>query len=248
MHIIGLTGPIGSGKTTFAEFLNEQVQPSAHWESWQIIAEVAEILRAQSFTPAPDDYEAINKWLLILPEATQQVTGERADYDALRLNEEQVVRQPENYTKLFEYLGLVQAHPELAHTPIALETKETFRNILQWIGGPVAASVNQAMWYQEIVRRIQGRPELQLATVGGVRYPADAATLRDAGGLVFAIKRPSSQERDTQDPTERDRNAIEADTIIVNNGSLEELHRAAKRVLEDLQTGTLQPQYRAKSK
>lgn len=244
MHIIGLTGPIGSGKTTFAQFLDELAQPSAHWESWQIIAEAAEDLRAQAGpTPATDDYEAINAWLQILPDVTEKVTGERADLATLRLSAERVSAQPENYAKLFDYLQVIHERPELSRLPITPGTKETFRNILQWIGGPVAATVNQAMWYQEIVRRIRRRPELALATVGGVRYPADSETLRAAGGLIMEIIRPTQVSRDLQDPTERNRNAIRADTIIVNNGSLADLAQLAGNFYTDLKAGDLRSRY-----
>lgn len=83
-------------------------------------------------------------------------------------------------------------------------------------------------------------------TIGGVRYPADAACLKNAGGLVLQLSRPHLTSRDPYDITERERDLIRPAAIIHNNGTLYDLERCAERVWADLQRDALQPLYYAK--
>jgi dephospho-CoA kinase len=46
MIILGMTGPIGHGKTTFADALSDLVPSTVHFESSLIIAEVANDMHA----------------------------------------------------------------------------------------------------------------------------------------------------------------------------------------------------------
>jgi hypothetical protein len=243
MVIVGLTGIIGSGKTTFADFLAEQFERAGHRESWQLIAEVAEALRSNPH-PDPDSIEAVNRWLEPLPGIVQKTCCKHVSFDDLKLNRA-VKRASPEYVKLFRYLELVQAQPELAAGPITEGRKEDLRNILQWLGGYLAAKCGGDIWYGEIIRRIQAEPELELATIGGVRFLADAACIKDAGGVVIAIERAGWASRDTADPTERERTRIKVDTTVYNDGSLEQLRRCAQKVASDIKRQALPAEYRA---
>jgi len=243
MVIVGLTGNIGSGKSTFADFLAEQFEHAGHWESWQLIAEVAEALRANGH-PKSDSTEAVNRWLEPLPDIIQKICHKQVSFNDLKLDGAVKHDSPE-YVKLFQYLELVQERPELAVGPVTEARKEDLRSILQWLGGYLAAKCGGDIWYGEIIRRIQTEPKLELATIGGVRFPADAKCIINAGGVIMAIERPGWEPRDKSDPTERERGQIHADTVIYNDGSLDQLRRCAQKVAADIKGGTRLPQYRA---
>lgn len=248
MIIAGLTGGIGHGKTTFANCLAAQAKTTRHFESWEIIAEVATGLReASPRHPAPDDVEAINEWLLPLVDSVSTCTHTVTSFEDLKLTPERVAAHPENYQKLFEYLRTIKNDPVLAGTEINADTKEQFRGLLQWLGGYLVAVIGNGVWYDEIVRRItylqnQG---YELVTVGGVRYPGDAERLRNAGGSILEINRPSLPMKDAADITERQRALIKPDTIITNDGTLEQLAELAAVVYRDLRIHDLKAAYQA---
>jgi hypothetical protein len=235
MIIVGLTGSIGSGKTTFADFLAAQFAHAGHWESWQLVAEVAEALRRQP-SPGPDDIVAINEWLRPLPAIVDHVCHKIIGFDDLRLAEDVDQHAPE-YVKLFQYLELMKASPELQQGPISENRKESLRSILQWLGGYLAKTCGGDIWYAEIIRRIQTQPKLELATIGGVRFLADAACIRQADGLVVGVIRPGWEARDKNDPTERERNRIALDSTIYNDGSLRQLEQCAALLAADMVSG-----------
>lgn len=247
MIIVGLTGAIGSGKTTFADFLAEQFGQAGHWESWQLIAEVAGALRAGGQHPAPTDIQAINHWLEPLPDIVWKICHKKVAFDTVKLaaNIEPAAAE---YVKLFQYLGLVQEQPELGRGPITESRKEDVRSLLQWLGGYLAAKCGGDIWYAEIIRRIRMEPKLELATIGGVRFLADAKCIKEANGLIMAISRPGWSARDTADPTERERSQIQADGIVYNDGTLDELRACARRIAADLRRGRLKSEYRAAHK
>lgn len=248
MVLAGLTGGIGHGKTTFSRLLAQHAASSAHFETWELVAEVAAALRLENNThPSPDDMEAVNVWLYPLAELVSLHMHAEIAYEQLKLTQESLKEHPEYYDKLFEYLRAVEATPSLADSEITDETKAAFRPLLQWLGGYLVAKVGSGVWYDEIVRRIAHLRSTgtELVTVGGVRYPGDAERLRNAGGMILEIKRPDLPEQDAKDITERERTLITADSLVINDGSLEDLAHCAAIVYGDLQLRQLQPEYRS---
>lgn len=248
MTLLGITGPIGHGKSTFADEI-AAIEPSTlHLESSAIISEVVNALH-ETFATAinPADIEAINNWLDALPDILKQTTHTDCDFGSIRITSEDMQSNPIEYQKLLEHLELLQQQPELARQPITPENKPVYRPILQWVGGYLVRRIGPGIWYDEIVRRAQQASEqgTKIAVAGGVRYPNEADIIRNAGGKVIKIYRPSLDEQDTTDPTERERNNITVDITVVNNGSLEELMQVARTILSDLASGELKPEYRA---
>jgi hypothetical protein len=246
MILLGLTGAIGSGKTTLAHMLDDMAASSAHYETWMIIAEVAnELRRAEDGRPAPDDPAAITEWLQALPAIVQAITHTKLDPEHTVVSIEKLAAHPEHYSKLLEYLVTVQSMPQLAQIDINEGNKELFRPILQWLGGFLVYAAGPGIWYDEIVRRIKAQPSLDLVTVGGVRYPGDAERIVGAGGTILRVERPDIGTKDHLDLTERERAMIQADSVILNNGGLDELNRCASLIYSDLVAGTLKPEYSA---
>lgn len=246
MMLVGLSGSIGSGKTTFANYLSEDVENHQHWESWQVIAEIANGLRQREMPLSNvHDLPGISLWLNPLPQLVQEVTHRKLPREDAIVTDEKVAANPEWYDKLFTYTELIQEKPDLQLGPITEERKEELRSLLQWVGGFLAKTVAGDIWYTEIVRRIKNTPDLELSTVGGVRFPADAGALHDAGGVVLAIERPDESSPDGDDITEREVNQVPHDSLIVNDGNLDQLRACAKQVYKDLGAGALQASYQA---
>ena len=248
MIVVGMTGDIASGKTTFGNFLAAAAQTADHWESWQLIAEVGAQLRAQSGEyPLPDDLVAISRWLRPLPQIVQAVTGKTIVNEAVRLTPAKQAAAPDDYQKLFEHLRHMQHVPALQKAEISADNKEDFRSLLQWLGGYLVKSSDEGIWYDEILRRIAARSAIDLATIGGVRFPGEAMRIQRAGGSVLRIVRPHHAARDATDLTERLNKQIPTNSEITNSGSLEQLKRCAARVYRDLQAAQLAASYQASS-
>jgi hypothetical protein len=246
--ITGLTGGIGYGKTSFAKFLADQSTAARHLETWELVAEVATALKDDAaIHPNPADIEAINIWLYPLADIVALNVHVDISFDDIKLTPDRLTNMPEHYDKLLEYLQLVQNKPQLGSTAISDDTKEEFRPLLQWLGGYLVARAGSGVWYDEILRRTNHlrTSGCDLVTIGGVRYPSDAERLRNAGGVILEIQRPGQAEQDTQDITERERTLIDADSIIVNNGSLQDLSLVAATVFKDLSLRQLHSEYNA---
>jgi hypothetical protein len=109
--------------------------------------------------------------------------------------------------------------------------------------------VNSGIWYKEIVRRAKQAEQAgcKLCVVGGLRYPTDAAILREEGAYIIKVYRPGHLQNDMLDPTERERENIGVDSTIMSNGSIEDVDAFAPRFLQDLRNGELEPLYQVKS-
>ena len=92
MILIGVTGPIGHGKTTLASYLAQLEDSAQQTESGTIIAEVADRLNKFFLWEAPTstDYNSVNRWLMHLPAILQAVTHTHVDLDKLTIYERDV--------------------------------------------------------------------------------------------------------------------------------------------------------------
>lgn len=250
MELIGITGPIGHGKTTFAGALLELESPALHLESNMPIIEIAsawQLALPQAFDP--HDVTALNEWVRELPNILQDLFGIQTTYEALKIHPETAMAAPIEYEKLLHHAALLVSEPGLALQRITPENKELYRPLLQWLGSYLPPRIDEGMWYREIVRRAKEFEKSggKLCVSGGIRYPIDAQIWRDAGGTVLKVHRPDKREHDLSDPTERQRNDIVADSVIVNNGTIDDLQRLAPRVLSDIEEGTLKAEYSSRS-
>lgn len=247
MHILGITGPIKHGKSTLAHAFADLEPKHIHLESGVVIAEVAEALHmASTAIPASDNITEINAWLRPLPAILQEKLHLSTDFEKIRINTSEVTAAPVEYEKLFLYLKTLAGHPSLAEQMITKQNKEQYRPFLQWLGGYLVQKVSHGIWYEELVRRAKAAESdgCQLALIGGLRFPSDAAIIREAGGVIISINRPDQAESDLTDPTERERKKIAVDSLIVNNGSVDELKSLARTIYGDIKEGKLLELYR----
>lgn len=250
-ELIGITGKIGSGKSTFAEYLGEVVEDHAIYETSGIIIEVAnsfnQLLEAElNYALAEDKIELTNQALIWMPDIINQVLHHNVTWTQIAINPKDVRVHPEIYEKLFKYLEQILADNKIAELTITQKNKRDYRYLLQWLGAYFVAKISKTIWYDEILRRIDLHdPQTSLVIINGVRYKSDAACVSDRGGRVISIAR-SSEVADANDPTETEQSLIDADITVYNNGTLKQLQRTAENLWDDIASGNPKSQYGAK--
>lgn len=246
MVILGITGPIGHGKSSFADTLLKLEPNSLHFESSQIIIEVANAMH-KALTDIPDPYNvaALNNWLHCLPPILAEVVHVEVVFSQIELQQPIIEQHPIEYQKLILHVENLLRNPALMQQPITGENKEAYRPLLQWLGGYLVQKIDPGIWYNEVVRRIHAASTAgaRLCVVGGLRFPSDAAILRANGALIVSLSRPGHLQSDSLDPTERERQNIKVDCTILNNGSLADLQIFASRFLTDLANKHIEKTY-----
>jgi len=248
--IIGITGAIGSGKTTLSTMLTELEPSHALYESGLIVAELANyfnnaLVSELSFEIATADTELVNQALIWFAEAINEQLHHNVTWNQLALTRHRLAVHPTYYEKLFSYLQTIKEKPELPKQPITPENKANYRDLLQWLGGYLVMTVSRTVWFDEIFRRIDLHDtDTRLIVINGLRYPTDAAVVRDREGIIVGVTRRDLQP-DTQDVTEAEQHSIKPDTIVANNGSLEQLRHSAEQLWQDISVGKLAKRYGA---
>ncbi len=246
MILLGMTGPIGHGKTTLADALARLVPSTVHFESSLVIAEVADAMHACLTTiPDPYDVDALNNWLKSLPAILLELAHTHCTFEQIKIDPEDVELHPVEYQKLILHVENLQRQPKLARQNIDKDNKESYRPFLQWLGGYLVKKVNPGLWYDELVRRIKHEQQrgAELVIVGGLRFPSDATILRKAGGIVVKVYRPGHLQNDMLDPTERERENIKVDCTIMCDGGVEAVYKFAPTLLQDIKDGNIQHLY-----
>ena len=249
-ELLGITGAIGSGKTTFATLLTKVESSHAIYETSQLVAEIADAfnqaLKAElSFETAQNNIDVVNQVLIWLPEAISEHLRYDLVWNQLAITKHQTLAQPALYDRLFVYLTRVRTTPKLLRRTITTKNKSDYRDLLQWLGGYLVAKISKTIWYDEIVRRIDEHSAGEkLVIVTGLRYPSDADTIANHGGRIVAITRPGHEHK-SNDVTEIERSNITPDITIVNNGTLEDLRLVAARLWADLGAQKITQHYHA---
>jgi len=247
MILVGITGPIGHGKSTLASALQQSESNSQVIETSEVINEVVNDLNhhAQQL-PQKNDLSSINEWLSNLSQILPKVIHQRINWSRLELTNSAISAKTRDYIKLFEYIDSLHANPQLLHQNITETNKKDYRSMQQWLGGYLVTHLDADIWYSEILRRskIASKNGLMLYVVGGVRFLSDADCMRKAGARIVAISRPDVTISDIDDPTERERAQIRPDSTVINNGSLSQLNNTARQLWSDLLADQLRPEYR----
>lgn len=250
MLLIGLTGPISHGKTGFATALANIEPLTIHLESSLIIAQVANAMHmALSKVPDPSDVASLNEWLKHLPVILETTVHVQTSFEKIKLEQESVEQHPIEYQKLVMHVENLRRNPALARQAITIDNKETYRPFLQWLGGYLVQKIDAGIWYNQMVRLVNDAETTgcKLCIVGGLRYPTDAAIMRNAGAIIIKVYRPGHLQNDMLDPTERERGNIPVDCTIISNGTEEDVKRCAVLFLSDLSAGKLQSTYQTAS-
>jgi hypothetical protein len=246
MLIIGMTGPISHGKSTFASALAEIEPKTIHLEFSSVVDRIADAMHmALDKIPDPYDVNQLNNWLKSLPAILLEAVHTKTTFDQLRLDEASIKEHPVEYQKLILHVENLRKHPKLSRQSITVDNKETYRPFLQWLGAYLVQKVDSGIWQKEIVRLIYDASTTgtKICIVGGLRFPSDATAIRSAGGIIVKVYRPGHLQADMLDPTERERDNIPVDCTIMSNGTVEDLRLCSRHVLNDIQANSLRTLY-----
>ncbi len=248
-ELLGITGAIGSGKTTLAQFLGETVENHVIYETNVPIIEVAnrfnQLLEAElNFETTDDDAEMVNQALIWMPDVITEHLHHETTWNHLAITPKDMRAHPELYEKLLAYLALVRKNHAIVEQTITTENKQSYRDLLQWLGGYFVAKISPTIWYDELFRRIELHDsQRSLVIINGVRYISDVAMVRQHGGRIVQVTRPKTPTQN--DITEAEINKIEPDIIVVNNGSFADLQKLAENLWNDIAAGKPQKTYTA---
>jgi hypothetical protein len=156
MNILGITGFQHHGKSLLIELIKQADSTVLSNDTSLLISQVANHLNPslrQHFSgQLPDDRAAVLTWAnsAVIPilRASLHVTF---DETALRFSPSDLAEHPERFETLWRYLVTIKENPGLLDAQITPDNKETYRPLLQWIGGFVTASTGVSLWYQEMV-------------------------------------------------------------------------------------------------
>jgi hypothetical protein len=249
--LIGITGALGSGKSTFAKALADCEPDHSLYEIYQLIAEVGndfnKALAAElDFATARNDIELINQALIWLPETIEDHLHADVSWSQLAIKHHDTLVHPNSYGSLFAYLRVIREKPKILAKPITIKNIDTYRPLLQWLGGYLARKVNKHIWYHELMRRVDSSDGTKsLVIVCGVRYPSDATTIKKRGGKIISVRRPglSARMNSLADISQASRHIIRPDIIILNGGSAKDLSKLAKNVWQDIGLGKHKAKY-----
>lgn len=251
--LIGITGAIGSGKSTFAKALADCEPDHSVYETYQLVAEVGDsfnqALKAElEFATARNDIELVNQALIWLPDTLEDRLHADTSWSQLAIKRHETLVRPNLYGKLFTYLKTVRQKPKLLDQPITVKNIDTYRPLLQWLGGYLVSKVNKNVWYNELMRRVDNHDGTKsLVIVCGVRYPSDASVIKKRGGKIIAIQRPGLKAKvsDLADITEATRHIIRPDHMVLNNGKVKDLSKLAEDIWRDIGAGKSKARYAA---
>lgn len=249
--MVGITGAINSGKTTFSTMLAKCEPQHALYESWQIIAELAQDFNRSlsgelAFETTTDDIELANQALIWFTEAIAERLHLNVTWNQLAITKVQLAAQPELYEKLLVYLKQVKADPALLQQDITAENKPAYRPLLQWLGGYLVARIKSTIWFDELFRRVlRFDSDKKLVIINALRYPTDAEIVKRHSGHIIEVVRPGLMS-DDHDITEASRSQITPDCRVLNNGDLKELTATAETLWYDLSISKYQKEYKAK--
>lgn len=247
MIVIGITGPIGHGKSTFAKTLLKREKLSVHEESSMIISEVANQwldLLPEDLITNPYDLKVLNLWIAALAEVVSEQLR-LIDYKDVEITAEALEKDPEGYERLFMFIDNIKQGMIERGVSITEENKDRYRSLLQWLGGYLVKKIDKEIWYGKIEENIleaEGSGK-KLFIAGGIRFPSDAEVIRRNGGIIIQVMRKGLIVRDSGEFTESQRNKIHIDCNIVSDAGVEALVEASNSIYDDILSNTLMAEY-----
>lgn len=240
MNYIVMTGEIQNGKTTVTNILLEELPHAVSFETGEVITEVANAMNSQlNLETDIRSISNMNLWIENMPPILKSVANVDVSVEDLQFSYEQYEQNPKLYQKLFEFAACINTDPQKAAVTITPATKEQYRSELQWIGGYCAKKISPIIWFDELILRSQLAEQegAEHSILNALRFPAEVPAVKKVGAHIVKILRPGQVAIDKTDITEQEADRIEADTTIINNGSLADLTVVTKEFASDYMCG-----------
>lgn len=118
-------------------------------------------------------------------------------------------------------------------TPLDILGGKTPRYAMQTLGTEWRDLIDRKLWSRLWQARAglllqQGKP----VVVTDCRFIHEAATIRNMGGFILRVERPTRRNDDLH-VSEQEMNLIEADEVILNMGSINQLHNKARALARE---------------
>ncbi|MBK8113582.1 MAG: deoxynucleotide monophosphate kinase [Candidatus Accumulibacter sp.] len=141
---------------------------------------------------------------------------------------------------LSSLFGLLPHHFDAKHKETVIEwIGKSPRELLQTLGTQWGRDlVNRQIWCRHMHRRLQEYQDNWAASVviPDVRFVDEARFIHSHGGVIWRVIRPGAETTAHSDHTsEQEQQRIVADSLLINDGTIQELQRAvdsAQRALE----------------
>lgn len=107
------------------------------------------------------------------------------------------------------------------------------RRTLQRLGTEAGRGVlGDSIWVDTAMRHARRLGDRVVFT--DCRFPNEADAIRDAGGQVIRVNRPAFPDDGDPHPSETALDRYPFDDLVLNDGTVEELHAIADRIADDL--------------
>lgn len=90
------------------------------------------------------------------------------------------------------------------------------RYLLQKVGTEMFRAEDEDVWIQFMKRNLSAMPEEARVVIGDLRFPNEAAMVKEMGGIIVRIEREGLESDDTHS-SETLMDSIEADIVITND-------------------------------
>ncbi len=130
---------------------------------------------------------------------------------------------------------------DLSHEQVHGDSKDavdprygvTPRELFQRVGTDCARAIKPTLWIDKFIAWYESRAEVHgkalRVVVSDVRFQNEIDAIRALGGKVYLVRRPGSREHDAH--VSEHAHALDVDGHIANEGSLDDLHDAARVAL-----------------
>lgn len=219
--VVGITGKMRHGKGVFGDFLSERLENT---------------FRAAFATPLK---ELVLRGLM-LPVIKQDYIIRDEN-----IKKSQAMIIPYQITHLLMSLSRFLAKNNLP--PLTLDEENQFyahenkavhkvyRWALQYVGTEIVRSRDQDFWKNYLWTKLEFdiMPDRTII-IDDVRFPNEAASIRDRGGIIVKVIRKSFQPLDTSHPSETMVDKIEPDYIFYIDEGIENVAKAVDKLLTKL--------------
>lgn len=199
-HVIGLTGPLGSGKDTVADLL------ATHCGAYKLA--FADALRGEIA-------DAFNIETVFL---TRRETKEHP------ISPLALARCLDT-----AFVGrMIIQHQQFNDDVLDLNTPRSPRQIMQWWGTEYRRALEPGYWVRKAAQRVHYMHKTlgaRLIVITDVRFEDEAQLVRALGGQIWQIKRPGCEVSSTAHVSEVSGEAFEPNQVINNDHDLRHLQQ-----------------------